>query len=224
MKRLVLLLLCGLAAALFCGLGVWQLERRVWKLELIARVDARVHAAAVPPPPPPQWAGITAAQEEYRRVRVTGVFRHDRTVLVDALTELGAGFWVVTPLAGPDGTVLINRGFVPSDHRQDYARPDGPVVVTGLLRMTEPDGRFLRPNDVRAGLWYSRDVQAIARYRHLAGVAPYFVDAEAGPVAGYPIGGLTVVQFRNAHLVYALTWFALSGMSLTGLWLLLKRA
>ena len=27
-----------------------------------------------------------------------------------------------------------------------------------------------------------------------------------------PVGGLTVVQFRNAHLVYALTWFGLAAM------------
>nr|WP_272214236.1 SURF1 family cytochrome oxidase biogenesis protein [Marinicella sp. W31]MDC2878501.1 hypothetical protein [Marinicella sp. W31] len=27
---------------------------------------------------------------------------------------------------------------------------------------------------------------------------------------GYPIGGLTVVKFRNAHLSYALTWFAMA--------------
>ena len=31
-----------------------------------------------------------------------------------------------------------------------------------------------------------------------------------------PIGGLTVVRFRNAHLIYALTWFGLAGLSLFG--------
>lgn len=40
-------------------------------------------------------------------------------------------------------------------------------------------------------------------------VAPYFVDADVPPdVTTWPRGGLTVVTFRNAHLQYALTWFA----------------
>src|SRR5262245_42515181 len=36
----------------FCALGTWQVQRRAWKLDLIARVDQRVHAAAVPAPGP----------------------------------------------------------------------------------------------------------------------------------------------------------------------------
>jgi surfeit locus 1 family protein len=42
-------------------------------------------------------------------------------------------------------------------------------------------------------------------------VAPYFVDAQ-GAASGWPRAGLTVVRFRNDHLVYALTWFALAAM------------
>ncbi len=64
-----------------------------------------------------------------------------------------------------------------------------------------------------AGRWYSRDVAAIAQAHGLAGpVAPFFVDAQATPAtaAAWPRPGLTVVQFKNDHLVYALTWFALA--------------
>ncbi|TIT63608.1 MAG: SURF1 family protein, partial [Mesorhizobium sp.] len=61
--------------------------------------------------------------------------------------------------------------------------------------------------------WYSRDVAAIATAHGLtSNVAPYFVDAEASRMEGWPRGGLTVVTFRNSHLVYALTWFALAAM------------
>ncbi len=40
-------------------------------------------------------------------------------------------------------------------------------------------------------------------------MAPFFVDAAASPAA-LPVGGLTVIHFRNNHLVYAITWFALA--------------
>jgi surfeit locus 1 family protein len=204
---------------LLAALGVWQLERRVWKLALIDRVEQRVHAAPVAAPGPAAWPAVTVAHDEYRRVSVTGHYLNDRAALVQALTDLGAGFWVVTPLCTPDGfTVLVNRGFVPSsDGRAPASRiakdVDGETTIIGLMRMTEPHGGFLRANDPKLDQWYSRDVAAIAAARGLADVAPYFIDAEAGAdPAGFPRGGLTVLAFPNNHLVYALTWFCLAAM------------
>jgi surfeit locus 1 family protein len=96
-------------------------------------------------------------------------------------------------------------------------RAEGSVRVTGLLRITEPGGGFLRSNDPAADRWYSRDVAAIAARRGLGGTAPFFLDAEAAAGPGrYPVGGLTVVSFPDNHLVYALTWFGLALLALGG--------
>ncbi|MFG1423552.1 SURF1 family protein [Xanthobacter sp. VTT E-85238] len=210
-------LLAVALSALLVGLGIWQLERRAWKLELIARVDARVHAPPAAAPPPQAWKTISAASDEYRRVRVTGTFLNDRETLVKAVTERGGGFWVVTPLKTVEGfTVLVNRGFVPAeDARAARVTPD-PSVVTGLVRMSEPKGGFLRANDPAADRWYSRDVPAIAQSRGIVEAAPYFIDAEAGGGTG-PQGGLTIIDFPNNHLIYALTWFGLAVMVTAGL-------
>ncbi len=203
-----------LTVAGLTALGVWQLERRVWKLDLIARVNARVHAAPVAPPGPADWPAISTAKDEYLRVRLSGRFLNDRETFVQALTELGPGFWVLTPLKTDHGfIVLINRGFVPPARRAgaEHDVISGETSITGLLRISEPKGRFLRPNDPKAGRWYSRDVAAIAAARGLTDVAPYFIDAEAGAnPAAWPRGGLTVLSFPNNHLIYALTWFSLA--------------
>lgn len=206
-------------AAGFAALGVWQLERRVWKHELVAAVDARIHAAPVAAPGPDAWPRINATRDAYRRVTAQGYFRHDRETLVQAVTERGAGYWVLTPLETPRFTLLVNRGFVPKERRDPRTRMAGnsadEATVTGLLRVTEPGGAFLRANDPAAGRWYSRDVAAIAKARGLGRTAPYFVDADATPnPGGYPVGGLTVVRFPDNHMVYALTWFALCALSL----------
>lgn len=219
----VLLVVAGLA-----GLGAWQLQRRAWKLDLIARVEARLAAAPVPAPGPPDWPALTAAQHEYARVRAAGTFRHDREVAVLAVTERGPGYWIVTPLDTPGFTVLVNRGFVPQDRRDPATRPEGqlpgPVTVQGLLRLSEPGGGFLRSNDPAGGRWYSRDVAAIAAAQHLGPVAPYFIDADATPnPGGLPAGGLTIVRFRNPHLAYALTWFAMAAGLATATLLLRRR-
>ncbi|QDF41471.1 SURF1 family protein [Bradyrhizobium symbiodeficiens] len=206
------------ALVLLVALGIWQIERRAWKLALIDRVEQRVHAPAQPIPSSASWPAVNAANDEYRHVSLKGRFLHDRETLVQAVTEEGPGFWVLTPLQRDDGTqVLINRGFVPSERREASTRrdgnPDGRVEITGLLRVTEPKGGFLRNNVPQHNRWYSRDVAAIATARGLHDVAPFFVDADAGSQsAGGPIGGLTVVRFPNNHLIYALTWFALAFM------------
>ena len=82
------LALCALAAfAGFFALGTWQLERRAWKLDLIERVDQRVRAPAIDAPGPGQWQRVNRADDEYRHVRASGRFLHDRETLVQATTE-----------------------------------------------------------------------------------------------------------------------------------------
>jgi surfeit locus 1 family protein len=223
------LALCALAAfAGFFALGTWQLERRAWKLDLIERVDQRVRAPAIDAPGPGQWQRVNRADDEYRHVRASGRFLHERETLVQATTELGSGYWVLTPLRMADGrTLLVNRGFVsPAQQKERAARRGGEeagaVTVTGLLRMTEPRGALLRDNDPGADRWYSRDVQAIATARGLYNVAPYFVDAakdqDPALAPDHPVGGLTVITFHNTHLVYAFTWYALALMVAAAWW------
>lgn len=217
-SAIVLGAIAALVTAVCFGLGTWQLERRVWKLDLIERVEARSVAPVVPPPPPAEWPAIAPRDAEYRHVTISGRFRHDLETLSQAVTERGPGFWVLTPLETDAGfTILINRGFVPSDRRDPATRMAGSVEglqrITGLLRITEPAGAFLRSNAPAADRWYSRDVEAILKTRGIERGAPYFVDADGTPnPGGLPVGGLTVLTFRNTHLIYALTWFGLSLM------------
>lgn len=224
----VALLLAGvLLMVLFLALGSWQVQRLGWKLDLIERVEQRVHAPATPAPGPGQWPQITARSDEYRHVSLRGHLLSDKTSLVQASTVRGAGFWVLTPLRTSAGEVVfINRGFV--EHRAPVADPvTSEIEIQGLLRLSEPGGCFLRHNDPAEQRWYSRDVQALAQIHGLSTVAPYFIDADAGAgdlgqsganedaKAGQPqrpVGGLTVVNFTNNHLVYALTWYALAVM------------
>lgn len=215
-RRRLAILAVLLAVAGFTALGVWQVRRLFWKLDLIEQVETRLAAPPVPAPGPAAWRSL-AAGDAYTRVSAEGRFLIDRETAVLAVTDLGSGYWIVTPFVTADFTLLVNRGFVPPDRRDPATRPAGqsgaPTTVSGLLRLTEPGGGFLRANDPAAGRWYSRDVAAIAQAAGLHGpVAPYFVDADASPnPGGLPVGGLTVVRFRNTHLTYALTWFALAG-------------
>jgi len=219
-RRAALIAAAALLFAGFAALGTWQVQRLFWKLDLIERVEQRIHAAPVGAPAGP----VTAAADEYRPVALRGRFLHERETLVQAVTEQGPGWWLVTPLQMADGrSVLVNRGFVTTQARASAVRPAGEVELTGLLRLSEPGGGFLRRNDPAAQRWFSRDVQAIAAAQGLANAAPWFVDADADADAGpqaWPVGGLTVVRFHNNHLVYALTWYGLALMVAGAAWML----
>ena len=206
--------------ALLVGLGVWQLHRLAWKEALIAAVETRAHAAPIDAPPESEWPRLDPADYEYRRVRLAGVFDGSRQVMVfRALSEPrgrfgGPGYLVMTPLKLADGaTVLIDRGFVPE--AQKAAAGDGlaggETTVIGLMRASETRNLFTPSDDPASGQWFTRDVGAIARAEGLNRVAPFFVDADAGPdPTALPEGGETILAFPNNHLSYALTWFGVA--------------
>ncbi|WP_343612310.1 SURF1 family cytochrome oxidase biogenesis protein [Novosphingobium sp.] len=223
-------------AALFVGLGVWQVKRLAWKEALIARVNAGLSATpqtidAVPTGLP----GELLKAAEYRRFTLHGRWIPEGTTLVTGASAYGTGYWALTPLTTDAGrTLYVNRGYVPMGTTRDAviaATPAVPVEVTGLLRLTEPHGGFLRGNDPQADRWASRDIFAIAAHRHIAALPDWFIDAQsmrpdqpvdAAITAHQPMAGLTVVSFPNNHLGYAITWFTLALLSL-GAILLVRR-
>lgn len=219
----------------FISLGTWQVQRRAWKLDLIERVNDRVHSQPVAVPSQPVWPQVTPDTHEYLAVQAQGQWMEGRSVLTQAVTELGAGFWLLTPLQQTDGTqVLVNRGYIPTEERKAFAEriagapadaAGDAVNVTGLLRFSEPKGGFMRDNAPGEDRWHSRDVQAIAQAKGLNHAAPFFVDQglPGQPVAAmWPRAGLTVIQFTNTHAVYALTWYGLALMVLGAAWLVIR--
>lgn len=208
--------LAALALPIVAGLlwlGIWQVHRLSWKRALIAQVEHKLASAPVDAPGPDRWPTVSN-DDSYTRLIVRGRYLPTPPTFVQAATTLGPGYWVLSPLRSDRGfTLLINRGFVPQDAKsRPLPNPAGPVEVTGLLRLDEPRGGFLRANDPAADRWYSRDVNAIAAKRRIGPVAPYFIDADARTSPGWPRGGLTVIRFPNNHLQYALTWFAMAAL------------
>lgn len=177
---------------IFSALCLWQINRLAWKENLVARVNARIHLPPEEAKPRAEWTNISAEKDEYRPIRVSGVFLHDKEILVKASVLLsaldesgGAGFWVMTPLQTADNSIIfINRGFVPFDKKEQARRaqnlPQTAVTVTGLLRMSENSGVLFNKNNPQNHIWYHRTLPSLAAAAGLPpqNVAPYFIDAE----------------------------------------------
>ncbi|HEY8564176.1 MAG TPA: SURF1 family protein [Beijerinckiaceae bacterium] len=210
------------ALAILIGLGSWQLQRKAWKENLIAQVDARAHGAPQPLPPEARWPDWKAEDEEFRRVTAQGRLEPDKTVLLNGILP-GAtrgmplqGYYVFAPLRLEDGgTVMINRGFIPSELKDQPGTPwrgeAGPTTLNGLLRAPERRSLFVPENDPARETWFVRDVGEMARARGLDRVAPFYVEVENTPGAPpWPKPGQAFVDLPNNHLQYALTWFGIA--------------
>ena len=125
------------------------------------------------------------------------------------------GFYLLTPLGSRDGSiVIVNRGFVPTELR-DPATPARASRrrgdLHGAVRAPEKRGWFMPENDPARNIWFTRDPQRSRGAKGLDRVAPFFIDADAGPdPGGWPRGGQTRLAIPNNHLQYALTWFGLA--------------
>lgn len=213
-----LMTLVGLAILL--GLGFWQMERRAWKENLLATIQARTSEAPVD-----FLNAYSATHEnelgfEYMRAKIRGRYLNDKERYFYAPDPtLGPGYHVFTPLeiAGTKEVVFVNRGYVTEDLKDPAKRAqgqlEGEVEVVGLMRGPGVKTAFTPDNDAKANLWFWRDYQALFDSAFsgsdLTTVAA-FLDAEDAAPGGWPKGHATLVDLPNRHLEYALTWFGLA--------------
>jgi cytochrome oxidase assembly protein ShyY1 len=223
--------------AVFIGLGIWQLQRRVAKHALIAALTERLAAAPRSLPPPAQWSALTPASDEFRRVSFEATYAPGPDAMVyssgSAVREdiSGPGTWAFVPARLASGaTVVINAGFV-QNTMQDRSLQDRavtrlvtgePVTLTGYIRFCETAGVLTPSENLAKRLWFTRDHLAMAKSLGWGEVAPFYIDLEApAPASGIPKPGALEVHLKDDHLQYAITWFALAGAVVIafGVWL-----
>ncbi|MBM3532368.1 MAG: SURF1 family protein [Alphaproteobacteria bacterium] len=201
------------AFLMLLGLGTWQMQRLAWKEGVIRAFSERVAADPL--------AAAPAAQPleaiEYRRVRLSGRYVNDSEMFLAGRTFNGRGGWaILTPFRTDDGAlVVVDRGWVPLDRKDPKTRPqsliEGPTTVEGIVRRPNLRTYFTPENEPEKNLWFSADVEAMARKAGLGPVRPYLVEGLRQPIpGGFPVGGEIQVALRNDHLQYAITWYALA--------------
>lgn len=214
----------AVAFAILIALGVWQLERKAWKENLIATLAERMSAPPSPVSPRGEWQNLASVADEFRRVRMRAQFDPKREARV---YSGGAGlrddvkmpgYFAFAPARLADGsTVVVNRGHVDNPNAdaslKPIAVPESAVDVVGVLRWPEPPGWFVTLYSERQDLWFARDHRAMAARYGWGEVAPFYIEMEGpAPTGGVPRPGKLTVKLRNEHFGYAITWFGLAAV------------
>lgn len=223
-----LMTLAGLV--ILIGLGVWQLDRKVWKENLITTLNTRLGRAPEDLPPRASWAQLREDKEEFRRVVFPAEFLDGEEALVyTAGSPLrpdvkGPGYWVFAPARLAGGSIiLVNRGFVPADRKDPGTRsegaPHGTVDIVGVLRWPETRNSFTPADDPKNNVWFLRDSNSIAKFKTWLTAAPFYIDQEGPvPAGALPKPGKLEVRLPDNHLQYAITWFGLA-LALAGVFI-----
>ena len=202
-RNLPFLIFSAVVLALFIGLGNWQVRRLGEKRAYLDAIEARIGAApvAVPATPDPERDRFLAVTTEGR---LTGPEVH---VLVST-RDFGAGYRVIQAFQTQGRTLLLDRGFIRLSDK-DTPRPPHDVSVTGNLYWPDETDSFTPENDLKANIWYARDVPRLAA--RLGTEAAMIIARETVPDDPHILPLPTDTSgIPNRHLEYVLTWYGLA--------------
>ena len=213
----------------FAALGRWQLRRHEERKLANEVMSARMAAEPIDLLAALGAAGPDIGSLDFRPVTVTGVFDPaDEVLLRSQVSDGRPGFDVVTPLTTEQGTVLVNRGWVPlaadTPPVTEVTPPAGTVTVSGLARKSqvrpsigpvEPDGR----------LTVIARVDLIRLSTQFPDLLPAWVQETDPPVDVLPIRvPPPPTDDPGPHLPYAFQWFSFAVITAVGYGFLIRKA
>lgn len=211
----VLLTIFGVAV--FCALGVWQLERATYKESVLARF----HHAAVAPFVPLAQAVSDPRPNDYPHVRVTGRLDGNRVYFLDDQMRAGRlGVMVFVPFfpAGSMHALLVNLGFLQKMGADSTSLPDLPpipdheVTLTGIYAPPPLPGLKLGGDPLEREKTWPKLVTWIAPQEIAADlhreVYPHVLLLDPDPHSAYLRTWTANVMPPARHRAYALQWFS----------------
>ncbi len=220
MRRMIVPLLFGLiGTAVLLSLGFWQMQRMAWKAAVLDEITAMLVYEPVPLP-----ASVTPEADRYRGVQVSGRFTGEAVFKLDSLKGDGPGKRVIAVFETAEGRrVLVDRG-IWLDGTEATPLVARVAEVAGNLDWPRETDSFTPPPDSKSGMWFARDVPAMAA---LLGAEPVLIVARASTGDGIVPVPVDTSSIANSHWQYAVTWFLLAvvwfGMTVFLLWRIRQR-
>jgi surfeit locus 1 family protein len=215
MRRYIFPVLLGVVGvAILSSLGFWQLRRMEEKRVYLDAIEARIGNAPIALPAVPE-EGPHKFQAVFADGRFTGAYLE----VLAGQKGASPGVMVIEAFALPGGRrILVQRGFV-ADEARGTPRAPHEARVEGNLHWPQDAGSSTPPPDARTGLWFARDVPAMAA---ALATEPTLIVASAPTGDGIEPMPVDTASIPNNHWAYAIQWFLLAatwaGMTVFLLW------
>lgn len=222
MRRYLFPLILGVVGcAVLIYLGLWQLDRRAWKEDMLADITAGIQADPVPLP------GAIDPSMKYLPVTVSGTTTGAEIDVLSHTREQGAGYQIVSRFVTDDGrAILLDRGFVPQEARR-IDRPPVRLQVTGNLHWPQDASSSTPAPNMDENIWFARDVDAMALTLDTLPVLVVASAVEGDNQGARPLP-VAIEGIPNNHLSYAVQWFLIAAtwavMTLALIWRIRQRS
>lgn len=208
--------LTAFGIAVFCALGIWQIDRAAQKRRLFA---AFANAASAPTLDFARASAAARDAQRYPHLQVTGHFLPDRGYWLDEQVDnnrIGVHAIGVFAINGQRDRLLVDRGWVAWDHQAGTAPlvasvRSGEIALSGLYAPFPGGGLRLGGNALPRQTGWPKltlflDRNAIAADLGTP-VAPrmLLLDPETG--SGFARSWTPQVFPPERHIGYAFTWF-----------------
>ncbi len=219
-RMLIPLVFGAIGVGVLLGLGFWQLDRLAQKQAYLADLEARIAAVPVAMP-----SVLDAVTDRFLPVITTGTFTGQSLNVLVSRKQIGAGVRIIEVFVTDTGRrILVDRGFVAeADRTSNHAATA--TEVTGNLHWPVEVDSYTPAPDVATGLWFARDVPAMADTMQ---TDPVLVVARSDTGGGVEPLAVDTSGTPNDHLQYAITWFSLAivwaGMTALFVWRIRRRA
>jgi surfeit locus 1 family protein len=215
MRRYAFPVLMGIVGvAILMSLGFWQLSRMEEKRAYLDEMEARIANAPIPLPAVPE-----EGPHKFQAVVAEGLFTGEYLEVLAGQKGASPGVMVIEAFELTDGRrIMVQRGFV-EDEARAVPRPPHEAKVEGNLHWPDDTSSSTPPPDVKTGLWFARDVPAMATKLD---TEPTLIVASAPTGDGIAPMPVDTSGIPNNHWGYAIQWFLLAatwaGMTLFLLW------
>ncbi|MFN3991996.1 MAG: SURF1 family protein [Tabrizicola flagellatus] len=203
MRRYVFPVLMGVVGvAILMSLGFWQLRRMEEKRIYLDEIEARISNAPIPLPARPE-----EGQHKFQAVVAEGRFTGEFIEVLAGQKGASPGVMVIEAFALPDGRrIMVQRGFVAEEARK-VPRSPHEAQVEGNLHWPDDTNAFTPPPDQKTGLWFARDVPAMAAKLK---TEPTLIVASQPTGDGIVPMPVDTSGIPNDHWGYAIQWFLLA--------------
>ena len=203
LKKLILFkIFVFLFITLFCTLGTWQLYRLQWKQDLINQIAKGLESTPI--------KYSASIKKNYQRVELTGKYIFDKQIYLYSLNERGVpGYDVVTPFITTNNeNVLINRGWIKKEKRNNLSNVSISNNIIGLLRLPNKKNLFTPENNLKENIWFYLNLKEIEKISGKK-FSNYIVYLEDNNIS-VPKPRKITIDLPNNHLKYAITWYSIS--------------